>query len=258
MGILNVTPDSFYDGGKNTDDLQILKQTDKMLSEGATFIDVGGYSSRAGADTVSEQEEIFRVTHALEIILHHFPNTLISVDTFRSEVAKRAVNAGACMVNDISGGDLDEEMRACVSKLKVPFIMMHMRGTPQTMSQLTDYENVTIEVIKDLSQKISKARSLGIHDLVVDPGFGLFAKNATQSFELLQHLELFHALKVPVLAGVSRKSFIYKTLGITPQEALPGTIAMNTVALLKGAHILRVHDVAEAMHSIKLITNLKN
>lgn len=258
MGIINVTPDSFYDGGKSFTDVQILNQVEKMLEEGADFIDIGGYSSRPGANNVTEEEEIFRITRAINLILKKFPQTLISADTFRSHVAKKAVEAGAGMINDISGGDLDSKMMETVAELQVPFIVMHMRGTPKTMSSLTKYHDVTVDVIKALSEKVKTARSFGINDIIVDPGFGLFAKNATQNFELLKHLELFQMLEVPILVGVSRKSFIYKTLEISPQEALPGTIAMNTVALLKGASILRVHDVKEAVECVTLIANLKN
>lgn len=257
MGIINVTPDSFYDGGKSFATEAILKQAEEMLSDGATFLDIGGYSSRPGADEVSSKEEIERVLRAMEVILTKFPDALISVDTFRSEVAKAAVEHGAAIVNDISGGNLDSEMYRTVASLKVPYVLMHMRGTPKTMATLTDYENVTRDVLKDLSIKIAKARAEGMDDIIVDPGFG-FAKTSAQSFELLNHLELFENLEVPILAGVSRKSFIYKTLEINPQEALNGTTAMNTVALLKGASILRVHDVAEAFQCITLFENLKS
>lgn len=257
MGIVNVTPDSFYDGGKSFTDTKILSQVEEMLDEGADFIDIGGYSSRPGADAVGVEEEIFRISKAIQLILKEFPKTLISIDTFRSEVAKKAIHLGACMINDISGGDLDSEMMKTAGTLQVPYIIMHMRGNPKIMNSLTDYENVTIDVIKALSQKIRTARSFGINDIIADPGFG-FAKTAAQSFEVLDNLELFRMLGVPILAGVSRKSFIYKTLEITPQEALTGTIAMNTVALLKGSSILRVHDVKEAVQCIELLKNLKN
>lgn len=257
MGIVNVTPDSFYDGGKSFTDIKILSQVEKMLEESADFMDIGGYSSRPGADVVTIEEEIFRVSKAIRLILKEFPKTLISIDTFRSEVAKEAIHLGACMINDISGGDLDDRMLKTVGNLQVPYIIMHMRGNPKTMNSLTDYDNVTVEVINDLSQKIQAARSFGVNDIIADPGFG-FAKTAAQSFEILNHLELFQSLDVPILAGVSRKSFIYKTLKITPQEALSGTIAMNTVALLKGSSILRVHDVKEAVQCIKLLKNLRN
>lgn len=255
MGIVNITPDSFYDGGKSTSEAAILKQVEKMLKDGATFIDVGGYSSRPNAEDISVQEEIDRAIPAIELILSHFPDTLISIDTFRSEVARTAVESGAAMVNDISGGDLDSKMIQTVAKLQVPYIIMHMRGTPKTMTQLTDYDNITTEVIYDLSAKIREARAAGINDIIVDPGFG-FAKTPRQSFELLKNLKLLQTLEAPILSGVSRKSFIYKTLQITPQEALNGTTVMNTIAILNGSAILRVHDVKEATECIKLLQNL--
>lgn len=255
MGIVNITPDSFYDGGKSTSEAAILKQVEKMLKDGATFIDVGGYSSRPNAEDISVQEEIDRAIPAIELILSHFPDTLISIDTFRSEVARTAVESGAAMVNDISGGDLDSKMIQTVAELQVPYIIMHMRGTPKTMTQLTDYDNITTEVIYDLSAKIREARAAGINDIIVDPGFG-FAKTPRQSFELLKNLKLLQTLEAPILSGVSRKSFIYKPLQITPQEALNGTTVMNTIAILNGSAILRVHDVKEATECIKLLQNL--
>ncbi len=257
MGIINITPDSFYDGGKTFSEKEILKQAEEMLLEGATFLDVGGYSSRPGAEEISIAEETKRVVEAIEGILKKFPEALISVDTFRSEVAQKAVEAGACIINDISGGTLDTNMYKIASKLKVPYILMHMRGNPKTMATLNDYNNVTIEVIKYLSEKISLARAAGINDIVVDPGFG-FAKTRAQSFQVLNNLELFQNLGVPVLAGVSRKSMIYKTLETSAENALNGTTSLNTIALLKGASILRVHDVKEAVECIILNQNLIN
>ena len=251
MGIINVTPDSFYDGGKTFSEKEILTQTEKMLSEGATFLDIGGYSTRPGAEEISEKEEIRRVVEAIESILKNFPQALISVDTFRSEVAKKAVAAGATMVNDVSGGTLDAEMYRTVSKLKVPYILMHMRGTPITMTKLTDYENITIDVIKDLSHKIALARAEGINDIIDDPGFG-FAKTRQQGFQMLNNLELFQNLQIPILVGISRKSMVYKTLETSAENALNGTTSLNTIALLKGASILRVHDVKEAVECVKL------
>jgi dihydropteroate synthase len=257
MGIINVTPDSFYDGGKTFSEKEILKQAEKMLSEGATFLDIGGYSTRPGADEISETEEIKRVAGAIESILKKFPETLISIDTFRSEVAKKAVEAGSAIVNDVSGGILDNEMYKAVAKLKVPYILMHMRGTPKTMTKLTDYKNVTVEVLKDLSEKIALARDEGINDIIADPGFG-FAKTREQSFQLLNNLELFKNLEIPILVGLSRKSMIYKTLETSAENALNGTTSLNTIALLKGASILRVHDVKEAVECVKLFENLKS
>lgn len=256
MGIINATPDSFYDGGKTFSGNEILKQAEEMLSEGATFLDIGGYSSRPGAEEISAAEETKRVVQAIEIILKSFPKALISVDTFRSEVAQKAAEAGACLINDISGGTLDGNMFKIASKLKVPYILMHMRGTPKTMASLTDYKNVTIEVLKDLSEKIAIARGEGINDIIIDPGFG-FAKKRTQSFQLMNNLELFQNLGVPLLAGVSRKSMVYKTLKTSAENALNGTTSLNTIALLKGASILRVHDVKEALECIVLNQNLK-
>jgi dihydropteroate synthase len=256
MGIINVTPDSFYDGGKTFNKKNILNQAEKMLSEGATFLDIGGYSTRPGAEEISEAEETQRAVHAIESILKKFPETLISIDTFRSNVAKTAVENGAAIINDVSGGTLDTEMYKTVGTLKAPYILMHMRGTPKTMSKLTDYKNVTVEVIKDLSEKIALARAEGIDDIIADPGFG-FAKTRQQGFELLNNLELFKALGVPILAGISRKSMIYKTLKIDVENALNGTTSLNTIALLKGTSILRVHDVKEAMECVKLFENLQ-
>ena len=257
MGIINVTPDSFYDGGKTFSEKEILKQAEKMLSEGATFLDIGGYSTRPNAHEISEKEEIKRVVSATGIILKGFPETLISIDTFRSEVAKNSIEAGAAIINDVAGGSLDPEMYKTVAKLKVPYILMHMRGTPKTMAKLTDYKNATLEVLKDLSEKIARAQAEGINDIIADPGFG-FAKTREQSFEILNNLELFKNLDVPVLVGVSRKSMIYKTLETTAENALNGTTSLNTIALLKGASILRVHDVKEAVECVKLYENLKN
>lgn len=256
MGIINITPDSFYDGGKSFSDDQILIQAEKMLHDGATFLDIGGYSSRPGAEDVSVEEETERVLRALHLILKNFPGSHISIDTFRSSVAETAVQNGAAIINDISGGTLDSEMFKTVARLKVPYILMHMRGTPKTMSSLTNYTNLLVDIIKDLSEKTTAARAEGIDDIIVDPGFG-FAKNARQSFELLDKMELLQSLDVPILVGVSRKSFIYKTLKINPDKALNGTTALNMIALTKGTHILRVHDVREAMECIKLMENLK-
>ncbi|GHC55702.1 dihydropteroate synthase [Ulvibacter litoralis] len=256
MGIINVTPDSFYDGGKTTASREIVAQAKTMLDEGATFLDIGGYSSRPNAEEVSEAEELQRVLPAIEAILNEFPEALISIDTFRSEVAKQAVEAGAALVNDISAGTIDPTMISEVAKLNVPYCMMHMRGTPQTMAALTDYETITKEVIFFFSEKIAEARAAGINDILIDPGFG-FAKTKDQNFELLKHLDLFKQLEVPCLVGVSRKSMIYKTLETTPDNALNGSTVLHTIAVSKGANILRVHDVSEAVECIKLTQNLK-
>ncbi|WP_034261399.1 dihydropteroate synthase [Altibacter lentus] len=257
MGIINVTPDSFYDGGTTISSEAILKQARKMLSEGAAILDVGGYSSRPGASTVSEAEELKRVLPAIENILAEFPDTILSIDTFRAAVAKEAVIKGAAIVNDISGGRLDDTMYTTVSQLGVPYILMHMRGTPQTMAQEAKYEDVTQEVLFYFSEKLTLARQAGINDIIADPGFG-FAKTRQQSFELLNQLDQFQSLEIPFLAGISRKSMVYKTLESTSEEALNGTTALNTIALLKGASILRVHDVREAVECITLVQNLKS
>tara|TARA_R110002072_G_scaffold236749_2_gene394305 strand:- start:1379 stop:2200 length:822 start_codon:yes stop_codon:yes gene_type:complete len=255
MGILNVTPDSFYDGGVLTDEKDILGQAEKMLSDGATFLDLGGYSSRPGAKDISISEELNRVIPAIELILKNFPETLISIDTFRSVIAKKAIESGAAIINDISAGELDEAMLPTVAQLQVPYVMMHMRGTPQTMQSLTDYENVTLGVLRYFSERIAEARALGINDIITDPGFG-FAKTIAQNFELLSKLELFKNLNVPFLAGLSRKSMIYKTLNTTPHKALNGTTVLNSIALLKGASILRVHDVKEAVECVRLVESM--
>lgn len=255
MGILNITPNSFYDGGKYTNEKQCLAQVEKMLFEGATFIDIGAYSSKPSAEFVSETEEIARLVPAVQLILKHFPEALISVDTFRANVAKAALEAGASIVNDIAAGGLDEQMMQTVAEFQVPYIMMHMRGNPQTMQSLAQYDNVTKEVLFYFSEKIAQARSFGINDLIIDPGFG-FAKTIEQNFELLSHLELFERLQLPILVGVSRKSMIYKTLGTTAELALNGTTVLNTIALQKGSNILRVHDVKEAIECVKLHQNL--
>ncbi|MFD2726677.1 dihydropteroate synthase [Hyunsoonleella rubra] len=255
MGVLNITPDSFYDGGKYKDETSILNQVEHMLAEGATFIDVGAYSSRPNAEYVSEDEELSRILPIVELILKRFPEALISIDTFRSTVAKKCIETGATLINDISAGQLDENMMPTIAELQVPYIMMHMRGTPQTMQSLTDYEDLTKEVLFYFSERIRVARDLGIVDVIIDPGFG-FAKTLEQNFELLNQLELFKMIEKPLLAGVSRKSMIYKTLETSAQEALNGTSVLNTIALQKGASILRVHDVKEAVECVKLVEAL--
>lgn len=256
MGILNITPNSFFDGGKYADENSVLQQVEKMLIDGATFIDVGAYSSKANAEFVSEDEETSRLIPVIELILKNFPETLISVDTFRATVAKKAIENGACIINDISAGSLDENMMQTVAKLKVPYIMMHMKGNPQTMQSLAQYENIVKEMLFYFSEKVAQARSLGINDLIIDPGFGFFAKTLEQNFEVMNKLELFQMLELPLLVGVSRKSMIYKTLETSAEFALNGTTVLNTIALQKGAKILRVHDVKEAMECVKLCNSL--
>ena len=255
MGILNITPNSFYDGGKYSDEKSILSQVEKMLSEGATFIDIGAYSSKPSAEFVSEEEEISRLLPIIKLVSNHFPESLISVDTFRANVAKAGIETGACIINDISAGNLDSAMIKTVASLQVPYIMMHMKGNPQTMQSLANYENVTKEMLFYFSEKIAQARSFGINDLIIDPGFG-FAKTLEQNFEIMNNLELFQMLELPMLVGVSRKSMVYKTLDTKPDFALNGTTVLNTIALQKGANILRVHDVKEAMETVKLVGKL--
>ena len=255
MGILNVTPDSFSDGGKFIETSQILQQVEKMLKEGATFIDVGGYSSRPDAKNIPEDEETQRVLPVIELLLKKFPEILLSVDTFRSKVAQKSIEAGAAMVNDISAGNLDQEMLKTVANLQVPYIMMHMRGTPQTMKTQNEYKDLLQDIIFYFSKKVDEARTIGINDLIVDPGFG-FSKDMKQNFEMLSKLELFHNLDLPLLIGASRKSFIHKTLTIKPGEADNGTSIINTVALQKKAHILRVHHVQNAMEAIRLLEEM--
>jgi len=252
MGILNITPDSFYEGSRFTDLSKILTQSEKMLSAGATFLDIGGHSTRPGASPVSEDEEFKRVLPVVEAIIHHFPEALISIDTFRSTVAQQCVEAGAAMVNDVSGGTLDAKMFETVAKLNVPYVLMHMRGTVETMTQMTHYDDLVTDVLDDLQRKIYQLRQLGQKDIIVDLGFG-FAKTADQNYVLLNHLEDFKLLDCPMLVGVSRKSMIWRKLNISPKDSLNGSTVLNTVALMKGAKILRVHDVKEAFEAVTLI-----
>lgn len=255
MGILNITPDSFFTGSRVTTETEILRKAEKMLLEGATFLDVGGYSSRPGAVDISMEEENSRVLTAIKSVVQKFPEAFISVDTFRAEVARNAVGEGACIINDISAGSLDAGMFETVAALKVPYIAMHMRGNSQTMNGLTHYRNLIGEIVDYFIEKTNQLKSLGVNDIIIDPGFG-FAKTIDQNFELLAHLDYFKNLNRPVLAGLSRKSMIWKTLGTTPEEALSGTTALNMTALLKGADILRVHDVKEAVQVVKLFSRL--
>ena len=233
MGILNLTPDSFYDGGKFTTNKAILSQVEKMLSDGATFIDAGAYSSRPNASHVSEREELKRIVSTVEGILREFPESLVSIDTFRSKVAAECLEAGAAIINDISAGSLDDKMFDTVAKYQVPMILMHMRGNPQNMLNNTQYDNLVKEVIHYFSQKIALARSKKINDVIIDPGFG-FSKTLQQNYRLLSQIELLHHLKAPILIGVSRKSMVYKLLETQPQEALNGSTSVHAIALLKG------------------------
>ncbi len=256
MGVINATPDSFYKGDLGNGMEGVLQLATDMLQNGASILDIGGQSTKPGSDEIGIATEIERVIPVIAMLHKNFPETIISVDTFSSEVAIAAVNAGASMVNDVSGGEMDNEMIPVVAALKVPFVCMHMKGTPQNMQNFAQYEDVQKEVLNYFVAKLHQCRNAGILDVIIDPGFG-FAKNATHNFNLLKHLSLFQILNCPVLAGLSRKSTIYKTLGITAAEALNGTTVLNTLALNNGADILRVHDVKEAMEAIILFEQYK-
>ena len=256
MGILNITPDSFYDGGKYKTPKSILYTVEKMRSDGATFIDIGAYSSRPGAQDISEDEELHRILPVLNLVLKEFPDVLLSIDTFRSRVAKKCLQVGAAMINDISGGKLDKKMIGVVSEFQVPYILMHMRGTPQTMKAQTDYDDLIKTLILYFSEQVATARQNKINDVIIDPGFG-FAKTISQNFTLLQHLDLLKVLELPMLVGLSRKSMIYKSLNTTANKALNGTTALHMAALQRGANILRAHDVKEAMECIHLHRQLE-
>ena len=251
MGILNITPDSFYEKSRFDSLDTVLERVGAMETEGATFIDIGGYSTRPGAKEVCVEEEIDRIESIIEPIDKYFPKLIISIDTFRSKVAKKAVEKGADIINDVSGGELDSEMFDTVAALGVPYVLMHMRGTPQTMGSLTQYDHLVSDLLKEMGEKIVALKHRGVKDIIVDPGFG-FAKSIAQNFELLQNLSEFGQLGYPVLAGLSRKATIYKTLNITADEALNGTTVLNTIALQQGASILRVHDVKPAVEAVKL------
>lgn len=255
MGILNLTPDSFYVGSRVSEESQWLHRAEQMLQEGATFLDVGGYSTRPGASDISVAEEKQRVVPAIESLAKEFPEALISVDTFRSEVAEAAVDAGAHLVNDVSGGLLDKHMFATVGRLKVPYVLMHMRGTPQTMQSLNQYDALLPDICRELQSQVEKLKNVGVKDVIVDPGLG-FAKSIPQNYDILNNLGYFKRLGFPLLVGVSRKSMIYKTLNIAPEEALNGTSALHMAALLNGAQILRVHDVAAAQQVLTLFKAL--
>lgn len=256
MGVLNVTPDSFYDGNRYNGSLAAaMKQVEKMVSEGADMIDVGGYSSRPGADDITPEEEILRVVGVIAETARNFPNVHISIDTFRSQVAARALDAGAGIINDITGGDHDLLLRKLAMDHRAPYIIMHMRGTPKDMNHKTQYGDVVKEVLASLQRKVYELGETGLTDLAVDPGFG-FAKTVDQNFTMLGSLDVFRMTGKPVLAGLSRKSMIWRTLETTPGEALNGTTALNMVALMKGASILRVHDVREAKECVKLYGRL--
>jgi dihydropteroate synthase len=253
MGILNITPDSFFDGGKHFSANEALRQTEIMLKEGALFIDIGAYSSRPKAIDISIEEELKRLIPIIELITKYFPGTWLSIDTFRSKVAKEAIEAGGYLINDISSGDEDNNMMKTVAELKVPYIMMHKKGTPQNMQINPHYDNIILEIIQYFTNKIKQAHLLGIKDLVIDPGFG-FGKNLDHNFSLLKHLNDFNLFELPLLVGLSRKSMLQQTTHTTSLTALNATSSANTIALLNGANILRVHDVKEAVECINIVT----
>ncbi|MFL9483310.1 dihydropteroate synthase [Chitinophagaceae bacterium LWZ2-11] len=251
MGIINITPDSFYENSRKPTIDDVLRQTEKMLEEGASIIDIGGQSTRPGSEHLTAEEEIARVAPAITKIMKHFPEAFISIDTYYASVVKASADAGACIANDISGGLLDDNMLPAIASLRMPFVCMHMIGNPQNMQQHAHYENVTKDVLDFFIKRIENCRQAGINDVIIDPGFG-FSKTIAHNFRLLKDLSIFKMLEKPLLVGLSRKSTVYKTLGTTPENALNGTTVLNTIGLLNGAHILRVHDVKEAVEVIKL------
>ena len=257
MGILNVTPDSFYAGSRGVAERDIIERLRQMTDEGASIIDIGAYSSRPDADDVSTEEEMARLRHALNLVRQHQPDAVVSVDTFRADVARMCVEEyGVAMVNDISAGEMDDEMFPTIARLGVPYIAMHMKGTPQTMQINPQYEHFLKEIFYFFSEKVQKLRDLGVKDIIIDPGFG-FGKTMEHNYQLMNHLEEFKLFGLPLLVGISRKSMIYKLLGTTPEEALNGTTVLNTIALQKGAHILRVHDVKAAVEAMKIVEKMK-
>jgi len=256
MGVINITPDSFYSGSRVTDEKNIIRTAVKMAEDGADILDIGGYSSRPGADDISVEEEKRRVLKAIRIVSREMPDKIISVDTFRAEIAREAISAGAHIINDISGGEADNNMYGYVEKMNVPYIMMHMQGNPRTMQKNPVYDDVVADILKWFGERIFRLQSAGVKDIIIDPGFG-FGKTVDQSFEMLQRLGDFSVADLPLLVGISRKSLIWKTLNITPEEALNGTSVLNAVALLNGADILRVHDVREAVQAVRLIKEIK-
>lgn len=255
MGIINITPDSFYDGSRRSDSDGVLRQTERMLNDGADIIDIGAQSTRPQSQLISMEEELSRLAGVVDVATDRFPEAVFSIDTFYSKVAEICVAAGASIINDVSAGQMDDKMIPLVANLGTPYVCMHMRGTPQTMQQLNTYDDVAKSVLDYFVAKIDECKKAGINDIIVDPGFG-FSKDIKQNFELLGKLQLFSMLGRPLMVGLSRKSTIYKTLGVTADEALNGTTVLNTVALLKGAGILRVHDVKEAKECVKLLNHL--
>lgn len=252
MAIVNLTPDSFYSESRNTSAESALNRIENALAQGADIIDLGACSTRPGADVPSADDEWLRMKDVLTTARRNFPDAIISIDTFRSQIARQAVEAGADIINDISGGQIDEQMFGTIAKLQVPYVLMHMRGTPATMQQFTNYQNVTSDVIVELSQKLRQLTDLGVHDVIIDPGFG-FAKTLEQNYELFAHLSDFKIFELPLLVGISRKSMIYKLFDTTPEKSLNGTTILNTFALQNGASILRVHDVPEAVEARKIV-----
>ena len=251
MGILNVTPDSFFATSRCRSEEEIRQRVCQIRQEGATMVDIGAYSSRPGAEDVTKDEELRRLLPAIDIVREEWPEAIISVDTFRAEVARRAVEAGADIINDISGGEMDPDMFSAVADMHMPYILMHMQGTPQDMQKAPHYDNLMCEVFRSLGERVELLHEKGVADVIVDPGFG-FGKSMTQNYEMMSRLDEFHLLGCPVLVGVSRKSMIYRLLDSTPEESLNGTTALNTIALMKGASILRVHDVREAVEAVKI------
>lgn len=252
MGILNTTPDSFYGSSRVSTEKEVLERAEKMLDQGAAILDMGGYSSRPGAIDISIQEEFDRVVPLIGQVKKHFPESIISIDTFRAQIADAAIGEGASIINDISGFSIDPKIADIAGKNGVPYVLMHMRGTPQTMTKLTNYDNIFVDIYSYFSEKITQLKMKGVKDIILDPGFG-FSKTMEQNHELMSNLEYFNQLGHPILVGISRKGMIYKKLGIKPEEALQGTIALNAIALSKGANILRVHDVKEAADLIRLL-----
>ncbi|MCQ2195009.1 MAG: dihydropteroate synthase [Paludibacteraceae bacterium] len=257
MGILNVTPDSFFADSRCQNENAILKRAEEIVNQGGKIIDIGGYSTRPGCEEVDEKEEIARVTNAVKLIKKEFPEVPLSIDTFRSNVAKIAVkDFGADIINDISGGNIDEKMFETVAELKVPYILMHMRGTPQNMNKDLNYSDLKKEIFTYFAERVNRLRLLGVNDIIIDPGFG-FSKSMEQNYELMDDMELFATFKMPILVGISRKRMIWQLLDKNPQESLNGTTVLNTIALMKGASILRVHDVKEAAEAIKIVEKMK-
>jgi len=252
MGILNITPDSFFDGGKYNSEKAIIKQTKKMLKQGATFIDIGAYSSRPNAKHISESEELSRILPVIKLLVNKFPDILISIDTFRGQVAQKGLEAGACLINDISGGSLDENMFKIIAKYQVPYILMHIKGTPQNMQNNPEYNDIINEITTFFIDKTNQLKALNIKDIILDVGFG-FGKTLAHNYTILNQLNHFTKLEYPILAGISRKSMLYKALDSKPSKMKNATTVANTIALLNGASILRVHDVKEAMECIKII-----